>query len=354
MTKPSFFYLLRTQYENMGDLVINRECIALLRERGNVLVNTDGVPMRFLEGLGLSSTEEEKNSRKFWQRILLSAFRRKTGTYLVLVPGAVIGGANFFQGVRHGLLALSYEFLRRIGVKTIRLGASLGPFTPLRSKLEAWKGRTMHFVGLRDSLSIEQARKLGIRSSKRFPDMALLLPTHASTKMHDRSCIVVSFRAHTSVVLPDLARQIEEVIDKIDPEQNAEIIFSAQVARDQPVMNEIFHLINCSRPKNIVSLIDDQPGLFSLYGRADVVISNRLHVLIFALSRGAQVRALVDPSHDRKIIGIFKEASLEDSLINLADKPLNSRTFIRSQPANIDVFRNAHHEARAILNDVLA
>lgn len=61
----------------------------------------------------------------------------------------------------------------------------------------------------------------------------------------------------------------------------------------------------------------DEAELLAHYRRADLVVSNRLHVLLFSLSQGTPVLAVTDGAADTKIAGILGDIGLQDAVVDL-------------------------------------
>ena len=58
MNKNVIFYQAHTQFENTGDLIISKSLLDLLRPCGRLIVNDHGVPLPFVQQLGVSEDEK--------------------------------------------------------------------------------------------------------------------------------------------------------------------------------------------------------------------------------------------------------------------------------------------------------
>lgn len=311
-----FFYMLRTQYENLGDQVINRECLALLRKHGSVRVNVVGAPKDFVSGL-LLAPNEVCDSNVAFTRELLAARRFGDVVYMVLVPGAVLGDVQPSQIVRQAALIAGYAALKALGVRIIRIGASFGPFTPRRRWIERQKARTMAFIGMRDRLSLAYAQAHSIPGGESFPDFAFMLPAQARPLQGASDQLILSFRADNEDEINALAVAIQKFLANADPYKTLRLLIASQVERDRATGRALAALVADTRSVNYIDVAEGESALMDSYSASAGVLSNRLHVLLFALSRGAPVRALVNPARNRKIIGLFEDAGLGDRLVDI-------------------------------------
>lgn len=313
-----FFYQLRTQYENLGDLIINRECLRLMRMNGRLVVNVRNVPSSFVDELKLHRAELCHSSYEFGVRLLISAMRNHP-SYLVLVPGGLSDPAEGRQRLADYVIICIYHILKAAGVRIIRLGASFGPFSPSRESIERMKSAAMATIGLRDTISINYARRIGVKTVSPFPDFAFLLPCMGKPLPGnpDDPYAVVSFRAENHKDSHDLLKAARIMLAGIDPERKLRVVFSAQVERDETLCHWLAAEMGAERRSAVVSASVGEPALFDLYRSAAVVLSNRLHVLLFALSCGTAIWALVNEVRNKKIIGLFQDVGLGNRLVDI-------------------------------------
>lgn len=346
---PLFWYNLRTQYENLGDLVINRECIHFLREHGDVVVNTAGVPAAFVQGLCLDDTEICNDNSAF-QKGLLKAGQ---GSFLVLVPGAVPSSLKLKDLPRQLLLVLHFKLLALRGVKIVRAGISIDESTRLRQFIEKMKSESMSFFGPRDSASLARARKFGIKNAKPFQDFAFLLPIHKRIP-HPDDAIVISFRAHDDQEAEELLNALDSAVEQIDPNRRRRIVLVNQVDHDRNFSVFLGDHFATHRAVSFVDHADGTDKVFTAYDRAVCVLSNRLHVLLFALSRSASIWALVHPRRNAKIIGLFNDVGLSDRIIDLSRGRESIEKINLYDDVDMNAFTKAAAQLREQFNQALA
>ena len=91
-------------------------------------------------------------------------------------------------------------------------------------------------------------------------------------------------------------------------------MFTTGEGADELVANDVYIRLNSSkvfveRPQNLDDMI-------SIYNKADVVISTRLHSAILALNCDVPVLAV---NWDSKVAGFFSSVGLSDNLIDIDD-----------------------------------
>ncbi|ODU68640.1 MAG: hypothetical protein ABT11_15880 [Novosphingobium sp. SCN 66-18] len=342
--RPTFFLLLKTQYENLGDLIINRECIGLLRTRGTVAVGLAHAPAAFIANLHLAPGEERTARAGFHLELIRSALSGDGDTYYVLLPGGYSGDLRGMQAVKECISTAYFWLLRLCGVKIIRMGASMGPYSPGRARFEKLKSRAMRLIGLRDHISLAYADSIGLAHVRRFPDFAFMLPTRQHTPDRQAPYIVLSFRAEGAQHIDEIATAARRMLDALDPQRRHRIVLSAQVERDEPVCAALKQRLEADRPCETVGAAIGESALFDLYQQAAWVLSNRLHVLLFSASCGAPVWALVHPARNRKIIGLFEDSGMAERLVDLTRQELPAMATPADPGVDIAIFARARSD----------
>ena len=174
----------------------------MLRPFGRFCIDVRGVPAWYRAAIGVAPVEAETSSWSFSLRLLGAALRRRIGgdagqVYLILNPGGFQGGLTLFGAARLTAIVAAFAVLRVIGVRICRFGASIGPFAPLRARLEACKTWFMYAPTVRDSLSLAYATSIGMRGVRYFPDLAFAMhPVIANTTDRELPAryVVFSFR----------------------------------------------------------------------------------------------------------------------------------------------------------------
>ncbi|MFQ4139767.1 polysaccharide pyruvyl transferase family protein [Nodosilinea sp. PGN35] len=328
-------YDARTQFENLGDLVINKILLDELRLYAKLVINIQGVPTWYQEALSVLPEErvDEKNI-KFRHRVLLNGLRAcfagDKNVFLVTNPGHHYGSMKAVGG--QPLKLLFYLILLRLsGIKVCRFGVSIGPFTGLRVLIEKVRSKFTYFDSVRDSLSINYAKSIGLKEPLFFPDLAWLIKTDFldnTIQEEDRDFVVFSFRDLSSSAVKPLTSQTN-LFDKLDiiaefcvEKLSKKILITYQVEHDYEFSKEIFDRYsakygNVSKVEFIESRLDTV-SMQMIYSQSYITFSNRLHVLMFSMAHGSLPIGIVDSNKNAKIVGIFLDSGMADLLLDIS------------------------------------
>lgn len=328
-SKDIVFYSLRTQYENLGDLIINKTLLDELRNYGKLIVDDQGVPEWFCQNLEITSEERAgKYGLKFNALVLLSGmktlFQPSTKIYLVTPPGHIYNSTAITW--KHALKTSAFAFMLDVfGVRVCRFGASVGPFSSLGQIVEKVQSQFMHFYSVRDTISANYARSIGIQKVEIFPDLAWLMEQKSNREAitSGNNYVVFSFR-ESSHSLDDsdnyrncLYRTLDAVVELVCNKWEKNLVISYQVDRDRKICEDIkTRYQNCCNASFIEDKVDSL-SLYTLYGRASMVFSNRLHVLMFAMASGSCPIAVIDTAKHNKVTGIFSDAGLNQLILDI-------------------------------------
>jgi len=169
--KTPLFFTAKAQYENVGDLVINRLALRELQKHGVVHVNRSTAPAEYLGALGANEeTSMRWFARSVWFSRLIASAARGQNPVLVFRPGGdrIQGYVSNFDRMKAGLFAQ----LTRAGIRQAKYGASYHGERSLDG------GRIKHLDSLlvRDRDSLHECRASSDRHIDLIPDMACLLP----------------------------------------------------------------------------------------------------------------------------------------------------------------------------------
>ncbi len=264
----------------------------------------------------------------FSRRLLLAGLRsRVSGSgdrlFLFLKPGH-IGGR---YGARHslsraGLLGLTL-ICRALDICVLRLGFSVNDCQGALLHLERLQSRVQHVYAPRDDVSTAYASQVGIRVNARSADLAFTLGVRTDGSV-TRSGVVLSFAGSTDghpqpAYADRLADFLQAYLDQTHLESQPAVAHSwcAQVVRDATygdrVLVEHPEVARVSFERDALSA----KRIFETYASAELVLTNRLHSFLFALSQGALAIVLTDPRTHGKIVGIVAEMGLPELLISL-------------------------------------
>lgn len=309
--RPIFYYHPFTQFENLGDLVINERLLAELRERGDLRVLRSGIPSDFWAGLGVRSEEVLSGTRLsfVWSMVLASLFSRRQAV-LVTKPGDVNSLLGHLSFPKRAIKALSFFGLRLAGVKICAIGISTSSDRFRTSFLERFSANQFFGRVIRDSASFEAAEMF--RGSLYLgSDLAFLLERWQPDEADSDSVkvIAVSFRD------PGDLKSAQEIVRSLWSLRNnpdIRLVPTYQVDRDVEFMRWLGAELDLGEPKKIIRRSEEYQALAG-------VVSNRLHVLLFSWIAGGAPLALVSESN-RKIVALFKDLNMSDRVFEIGSQ----------------------------------
>lgn len=307
MKKYTFIFNIVTAFNNRGDLLINRALIARARDIGKVAVVTKGIPKPFLSKLGLAENEMYSS---FWQCFKSNFGKRKL--VKVGIPGHNFGkpsanAQSYFELIYTAL----FKFILR--VEFIRIGTSVGNLDKSAIKIEKLKAKLYKIYGVRDNFSYNLFSPSAISY---FPDLAFLskdfeLNNQKSKHLKKIPYIFLSFRPSfpdAEISYDYLNAIIKNLLVFIERREENLIKVAFQVPEDRTPCFAISKAISALEGKT-VEFIDETLELdesIDIIANANLVVSNRLHVLLPALMSGVCHIALTDLRHHRKLVSLYE------------------------------------------------
>ena len=309
----SIYLSLKTQYENLGDEVINGLMLRELCRRTNVVALAEGVPRWYIGNLkqllgDLADKIQFVSSSTTFIRKLLAAGLFGPESLMFTSCGDVSSTRSNYN--RHLLFeALQYLPNLRLGM----VGASYSNVSRSEARLLQVAHRRSSALSVRDRRSQQVLARSQVTVPV-VPDLAFLMPTTAPASTgpnRDLALIMLREVAHvpfgqTLALTTNLAANLK--LNRLRP------AIAWQVGRDAAFGLRLADAAELP----IVTPAEQTNGRFAkaceLYDRTAVIFSNRLHGLLVAGSRGAIPVALLD-IQERKIRGIFEDAGLTDMIL---------------------------------------
>ena len=311
MTRSNIFYLrVKTQFDNLGDALINHELMALLAEQGRVLSDLSACPAHFKAWLESDSDYEMVELGPFGLLRAAIQYRRAGQCFwLVLNPGGNIGDISHISFAKRTLKAGFMRVFRMLGGRVLLIGVSYEGLGATNLRLQRILVREIDLHLVRDSETQNYCRKVGLRTDGRLDDLAFHLTPYPVN--HDTTrAVLLSFRSRTDGKLQDL-KPIVEVVGA------SNTCFSWQVKRDQTQARE---LRTAYDPEGELLPCDhtiEQSRL--IYAQSALTVTNRLHVFLLALSAGGLAVLLLEEGSNNKIRGIVKDIDLEHLIMTPQD-----------------------------------
>lgn len=282
--RPKLFVLLQGQGDNFGDILIRRNLLELLREYGEPNVLLGSSRDVFIPQLNSRVDDVLFESATRWYLSALYNVCFRGGSY-VYKPGEI---QITFGGMKEHLAVLPLALASKLSSgRMIRFGSGTrdDPSKPMVTVFRA-------LLRLDDATYWrDRETRASVRRGDVAPDLAFYSnPTKdglSEAGVPARHMIVVSVRGDRDKVASEWLQGLEAIAE----ERNSKIVSTYQVGRDRERNKALAE-------ENSWEFIDpgllgpetpDGERLAELYDGAEVVVSDRLHVLVFALSRGAAV-----------------------------------------------------------------
>lgn len=339
------FYQTKTYYTNSGDALINNALITALREYGQIYANCErGVPKEFLAMLNLLPGEElfSDSEVDFVQKILKCALKhRKAGdeVYVFSGPGDMYGG-SYRMILRNIASGGIFFILRLVGVKTVRIGRSVGPVSKLMAISEWFRALFLTHYYVRDTQSLQRCRDMGIKKVRMCPDLSWIYHKDHSRKINHTQCAMVNIR---NAIFDDVEQsfidatlqQCEKVLHGINDELEGclKVYVAYQTAEEDTFSRTVYEHL---RENFDVELVDSQMKLDEFekyYGSVDYHISNRMHSLLAGYKYGSLPIALIDTKKHVKIAASLNDCGLSELMVDINETSVDTKahTFVRNR-----------------------
>lgn len=324
--KSLIFYKTTADYDNTGEVLIYRTLLEYLRTLGNVVVDDVRSQSLFIERIGIQPSEKLSSfgKKSFLTFLLFCAiknfFLRKKVIFATGVGDHSVRGVK--GGVKNFIAGFFILFLRLCGVKVLRIGMSI-KFEGFLSKLsERFLSLWVSNYFVRDSISAKNCVNAGVKKVKIAPDLSWGYQVKNVNAPNKSNIFVFSFRTYAASkknqaeYKQKLKTSIVELINHICINPDNKVLLTHQCNADLAFMAEIKELFADNTNVILVPDLITLDNAMNFYGKAKVVVSNRLHVLLLAYKYGALSVCLTDLRNHKKIVGIFEDAGLSDLLVD--------------------------------------
>lgn len=245
-----YFVNEKTQYENSGDALINRELITLLRKSGKVFANCPKeCPDFFIEELELNKEEiiRSKKSVSFTLKIISRAIRSIISSDSVYVFGGLgdANGENISSAFKDILVSLVYCIYRLIGIRIIVIGKSFGTQGKLNKMTTRFRSLLVNEYYVRDLKSLEYCHSIEIKKAKYCPDLSWQMESFKKN-VNQGGVVLATFRIPPHIKNAEsyeqrLIEKLEIILDEIHNQLRIDIdlVLAYQVKKDIKVMRRI-------------------------------------------------------------------------------------------------------------------
>lgn len=338
-------YSLATQHDNLGDLLINQQFIKWLQNNFKVVIEDKGVPDNFLHAAAGSdavraSDNKSKYSIKskvFYESLLLS---HASIDGIVLSPGH-FGDSTLAKDLKKTVVLFISLFFRVKNISTYRVGISFGKMSLVGRFIESLTVFSFKLYAVRDVDSRSSLFRFAHKRCVVIPDLSFLAFDEYSTCSRESlkvSDVLISFRGDRSppLVSDHYHRMIKADIPEICQLTFKSICCYSQVKYDAEFLKSIYDSI--SPDTTAASYHEEYSDIgkaAALINNVDIVISNRLHVLLPAIMLGKLVVAVGTYEDDKKIFSIFKDMGVQEFFYDLDsyEKPFDE--YLRSVTTDV-------------------
>lgn len=276
------FIVLTGAYGNIGDAIIRRRVLNWVRDLGEVHAYVGNAPDAWIEELDIRETEtiyRSSDAGKWIRTMLLGRGR----TALILDPGQIpmsrpalapelaFLGLTMLVRLRRGIVVRPP---RAFGANADRLVLAIHRVACRLSAITAWRvPRALEAIGV------------GVAT----PDTAFQEPFGGGLPASDRTFAVISMRGKRA--LP--STKWFDGIEAVARERDVELVFISQVREDEARTRELCELFSERGlrtrliPWGNATDLEHEHITQTTYTGAQLVISDRLHVLILSACQGA-------------------------------------------------------------------
>jgi polysaccharide pyruvyl transferase WcaK-like protein len=316
------FFSIKTQFENVGDALINREMIELAAKNSQVYVDLSRCPESFKNTLNLTSNNINLVSGSFalFHKMIMKSFNNNQAFYF-LSPGGYLGEIEGKEFISKYINAGILFFLTKVfKVKICHIGVSYERIGSKFIKLLSRRSKLLHKHLLRDEISKSYADKNKIQNNGTMPDLAFNIFINEPNKVVNSKKICFSFRTDQ---YKDQFNDVKNFIINLSKKlpTDTKFKFFAQVERDVSNMQALTDIVNSFPDLNasFESSVRSLQECYSFYDDCDLIISNRLHVLLMGGSRAGRILPCVYGDHNMKIRGIMDSLGLTENVQDLSE-----------------------------------
>lgn len=342
--------------DNLGDVLITGLLVNKLRHYGRIVSGGKSAGQSKYDEVKLFESEDASEyNLKFNYLVLLAGVkalfsRGRLKVYLIDSPGHRFGSGKGIQILKHFLQLVHYSIFKTLGIKICMFGTSIGPFSQELEILEALIAKPMYFYSVRDTISLDYARKIGIKKVELFPDLAWFLeasetginvPTIANEPCSQslvplgEEYVIFSFRESTHSLAkdenyqPTLYRILDQIVELVGRQWSKKIIITYQVSSDAKFSQVLYERYHSTANVTLLHEKVSSQSLWTVYSHASLVFTNRLHVFMFSMACGALPFAAIDAEKHDKITGILRDANLENLILDIHKDALETENSIR-------------------------
>jgi polysaccharide pyruvyl transferase WcaK-like protein len=347
-------YPSRIEENNLGDILINALLVRELSVNNKVCFK--GQPNKQLLDLINQDNDYKDNievitqidiSQSFVKTKIktLSYLIKKSNFYLVFdTPGHISGKRSFIKNILKSFFEITKILTYRIlGVGYVKYGITLGPFSNFFWYFQKIIAKLSFLIVVRDQQNATLLVHKGLKNTMLKPDLAFLLvnnnlitPQQQETN-NSEGVVTVSLRGSIvgksldDTYFKTITKQTINLVHKLkETKKVTRINISYQVDADKKTSFLLEDILK-NEFKNTQILLHKEILNFNnasaLYQSSNVVITNRLHVFLFAMACNTKSYIVTDIINHKKLISIASDLKM-DTLIYTDTSNINWNTDI--------------------------
>ena len=340
--KARIFISLRTQFSNMGDLLINYLLLGELIEQGDVYVDASGVPDWYLELVIDGANENVKVLSRYSFMAKMLAFLifkpKKNDVYLMLKPGGYMAISSWKMLAIRLMQGVWLKVITFLGGTVVRAPSSQQNSSGISKVVDKFRLSNIAYQMIRDEVSVAEVNSMNLKCISSF-DMASLLFTDKNEEgMFDvkidprliRKSVTFSFREREGLASFDW-----RAVAGLMPDLGYSCHFVSQVFGDNKFNLALSKLIDCHYVEYTGSRASISE-VMGVYSGTKFIVSNRLHVLMAAASVGATPIAVISES-DVKVSSYMKVIGCRENVIYIEAMTLDRLSQVLNVASNCNL-----------------
>ncbi|MCL8068229.1 polysaccharide pyruvyl transferase family protein [Klebsiella quasipneumoniae] len=325
------FYKPTTQYENLGDALIAKNLLDILSKKGTIFLLTEDIPKGFVDIIKNDNCVGVGKIKFALMPLVYRLLNRDVA--FVYKPGHLFGGSKEYGTGIKALLKTNYvNVLHFIGVKIIKTGVSVGPLSGSFLKAEMNISAKSYIYGVREDYSLKFVKDNSFKKYKRVSDLAYYSILKNREKYLDgkRDTISYSFRPYKKSNLPPelQAKKIASAILDVASQNSIKIVNNITQVQTDIVFNNLIEKELIANGLIVTKYYYDITktsfeALGDIYKKTKIILSNRLHSLLFAFEYGAYPIAIGDKDENFKVFHVLNDLKMDHIIVNIENDDVN-------------------------------
>ncbi|MFD2965379.1 MULTISPECIES: hypothetical protein [Olivibacter] len=310
-------FILATQYDNMGDLLINKCLVDELANYGEVYIDSKNASKEFVNILIDNPKVHQLSdistiSLKGKGLLLLPFLKNFRFTHLFKSPGPFGGASSLSEALRYLIFYYIFAVMKSRQCLSFLVGVDLIVKSLFDSKLQKLYASVLKGIYVRSIANRDLLQGIDILNAKYFPDLCFLMREKVILS-DNRSKVGISFRDLKNDELNKVIFESVRTYSEFFIEKGFDVVVFYQVERDREFNKRLYDSINGEHSDKV--LFNEKCLHWNdrdFYNEFLSLISNRLHVLLLSQIYEAIPIAITDGNaKTSKIDNIYSSIGLD-------------------------------------------